>query len=123
MEVKINKEIRNYTENIYFGLSMRQLLFSILACVVAVFLYFLLRGKLDIETMSWVCILGAFPFAVLGFVTYNGMKAEELIVAFIKSEILIPKKLVFNPTNFYYELLNLGSEGKSENIKKNNKTR
>ena len=123
MEVKINKEIRNYTENIYFGLSMRQLLFSILACVVAVFFYFLLRGKLNTETLSWVCILSAFPFAVLGFVTYNGMKAEELIIAFIKSEILIPKKLVFKPTNFYYELLNLERMEKNENIKKNNKTR
>ncbi len=27
MEVKINKEIRNYTESMFFGLSMRQFLF------------------------------------------------------------------------------------------------
>jgi len=27
MEVKINKEIRDYTENIYFGLSLRQFFF------------------------------------------------------------------------------------------------
>ena len=36
MEVKINKEIRNYTESMFFGLSMRQFLFSVLACGVAV---------------------------------------------------------------------------------------
>ena len=27
MEVKINKEIRNYTESMFFGLSMRQFIF------------------------------------------------------------------------------------------------
>ena len=34
MEVKINKEIRNYTESMFFGLSMRQFLFSVLACII-----------------------------------------------------------------------------------------
>ena len=32
MEVKINKEIRNYTESMFFGLSLRQFIFSVLAC-------------------------------------------------------------------------------------------
>ena len=39
MEVKINKEIRNYTESMFFGLSLRQFIFSVLACGVAVGLY------------------------------------------------------------------------------------
>ena len=95
MEVKINREIRQYTESIFFGLSMRQFIFSCLACVIAVLLYFILRPYFGIETLSWVCILGAAPFAVLGFVTYNGMTAEKFIYAWIKSEILMPKKLMF----------------------------
>ena len=65
MEVKINREIRQYTESIFFGLSMRQFIFSIFACLVAVLLYFLLRPYFGIETLSWVCILGACPFAVI----------------------------------------------------------
>lgn len=103
MEVKINREIRQYTESIFFGLSMRQFIFSIFACVVAVLLYFILKPFFGIETLSWVCILGACPFAVLGFVTYNGMTAEKFIVAWIRSEILTPKKLMFKATNIYYE--------------------
>ena len=39
MEVKINKEIRDYTEAIFFGLSLRQFIFSVLACGIAVGLY------------------------------------------------------------------------------------
>ena len=105
MEVKINKEIRNYTESMFFGLSMRQFLFSVLACGVAVGLFFLLRGRFGTETVSWMCVLGASPFAVMGFVKYNGMTAEQFVWAWIKSEFLMPKKLMFLPDNLYYETM------------------
>ena len=105
MEVKINREIRNYTESMFFGLSMRQFIFSVFACVVAVGLYFLLRPYMGTETVSWVCILGAAPFAALGFFKYHGMTAEQFLWAFIKSEILYPKKLSFQPENLYYSCM------------------
>ena len=63
VEVKINREIRQYTESIFFGLSIRQFAFSICACGVAVILYFLFHGKLNGEIVSWICIMGAAPFA------------------------------------------------------------
>ena len=75
MEVKINREIRNYTESMFFGLSMRQFIFSALAAGVAVMLYFILKPIVGMETVSWVCILGVAPFAVMGFITYHGMTA------------------------------------------------
>ena len=105
MEVKINKEIRNYTESMFFGLSMRQFIFSVLTIAVAVVLYFVLKPIVGMETVSWVCILGAAPFAAVGFVTYHGMTAEQFLWAWIKSEILTPKRLTFRPTNLYYEAL------------------
>ena len=105
MEVKINKEIRNYTESMFFGLSMRQFIFSVLAVAVAVVLYFVLKPIVSMETVSWVCILGAAPFAAIGFVTYHGMTAEKFLWAWIKSEFLMPKRLTFRPTNLYYESL------------------
>ncbi len=125
MEIKINKEIRDYKESVFFGLSMRQFIFSLLACGVAVLLYFLLRNHLGLETLSWICILGAIPFAVLGFVRYNGMNAEQFIIAWIKSEILMPRVLLFKPENMYYEGLKSfykrleREELKNETIKSN----
>jgi membrane-bound ClpP family serine protease len=101
MEVKINKDIREFSESIFFGLSLRQFIFSALACVVAVILYFVLKPYFGIETLSWICILGAVPFAILGFVKYNGMTAEKFIITFIKSEFIIPKKLTFKANNIY----------------------
>ena len=120
LEVKINREIRNYTESMFFGLSLRQFIFSVLACGVAVGLYFLLRPYVGTETVSWVCILGAAPFAALGFVKYNGMTAEKAIYAWIKSEFLMPKKLVFHSTNVYYELMKPSIEQKQKEVLKSN---
>lgn len=122
MEVKINKEIRNYTESMFFGLSMRQFIFSVLAIVVAVVLYFVLKPIVGIETVSWVCILGAAPFAAIGFVTYHGMTAEQFLWAWIKSEILMPKRLTFRPTNLYYEALKEDyAKAEKEVLKKHDK--
>lgn len=116
MEVKINKEIRNYTESMFFGLSLRQFIFSVLACGVAVGLFFLLRPHFGTETLSWICILGASPFAMMGFVKYNGMTAEQFVWAWIKSEFLMPKKLMFQPENLYYEALKPNIEAREKGL-------
>lgn len=121
MEVKINREIREYTESMFFGLSLRQFIFSALACIVAVCAYFLLRPHLGTETVSWVCILVAVPFAVVGFVKYNGMTAEKFIWAYIKSEILIPKRLVFRNTNLYWQMIEQGKKDKGKKKKERSK--
>lgn len=105
MEIKINKEIRDYKETIFFGLSIRQFTFSLIACGLAVLVYFLLRPYFGLEVLSWMCIVVAMPFGILGFVKYNGMNAEEFIWAWIKSEILTPRVLLFKPENLYEELL------------------
>ncbi len=114
MEVKVNKEIRNYTESLFFGLSLRQCIFSVLAIGVAVALFFSLRG-LGTETVSWVCILGAAPFGAMGFITYHGMTAEQFLWAWLKSEIIMPKRLTFRPTNLYYEAVRPLMETKEAN--------
>lgn len=111
MEVKINREIRNYTESMFFGLSMRQFIFSALAILVAVGLYFLLNPHFETETVSWMCILGAAPFAALGFITYHGMTAEQFLWAWLRSELLEPKELRFESSNLYYEALKDKLEG------------
>ena len=79
-KMQINKEVKDYTESIIFGMTMRQCVFSAIACVV-VGIYFLTIDKLGIETTSWLCILGAAPFATLGFITYQSMNAEEIIIS------------------------------------------
>jgi len=115
MEVRINREIRDYTESMFFGLSLRQFFFSVLACGVAVGIYLGLSPILGTETTSWLCIVAAFPFAVLGFLKYNGMTAEKFVAAWIKSTFMIPKVLLFGNTNYYYSMLADESEDNRKN--------
>lgn len=113
MEVKINKEIRQYKENIFFGLTMRQFVCSALACIVAVGIYFITKPIFNnTGTVSWLCMAGAVPFALLGFVRYNGMTAEKFFIAWVKSEILTPKRLVFKPNNLYLDMYRQCEKGK-----------
>ena len=115
MEVKINREIREYTESMFFGLSLRQFVFSLLAVITAVALYFLLKPVLGLETVSWVCILAAVPFGVMGFIKYNGMTAEQFVAAWFRSKFLIPKKLLFGNTNYYWKLLEENNKRRKKN--------
>ena len=108
MEIKINKEIRDYQESIFMGLSLRQFIFAVLAVGVAIGVYFGLRNVLGTETVSWLCVVAAFPFAILGFVKYHGMTAEQFIKAYIQSEFLMPKQLTSKPTNLYASVLSSG---------------
>ena len=122
MEVKINKEIREYTESLFFGLNMRQCLFSALACIVAVLIYFLFIDKLGMEMTSWLCMLGAAPFAALGFIKYQGMNAEHIVITAWRSFLLSNTQLVSRPINLYYDCMRYYLlEKQKEELKKNDK--
>lgn len=52
-----------------------------------------------------MCILGAAPFAFCGFFTYHGMNAEQTLMAWIRSEFILPRRLVFRSDNLYYQAM------------------
>ena len=98
LEVRINKEVRDYQESLFFGLSLRQFLFAPLAVAVAVGVYFGLHTVVGNADVGWLCVLAAFPFAICGFFTYNGMTFERFLIAVIRSELYIPGILCSNRT-------------------------
>lgn len=65
-----------------------------------------------------MCILGAVPFAVLGFLKYNGMTAEKFVMNWIKTEILYPKKLTFKADNLYEQMIKNIENEKSKKVKR-----
>ena len=108
------KEIRDYQESMFWGLSFRQCLFSVLAILAALGIYFVTRKYAGEQVTGWLCILGAAPFAACGFFRYHGMTAEQFAWVVIKSELLYPKRLVFKSENLYFscmeESLRLGEK-------------
>lgn len=122
MEIKINKEVRNYTESIFLGLSLRQCIFSVLACIIAVIIYFAVIDSLGTEITSWLCILGALPFALLGFITYQSMNAEDILIVAWRSFLLSRTDLISKPFNLYYEInKSIIEKYKKEALKKDDK--
>lgn len=105
MEIKINKEVRQHKETIFFGLSTRQFACAVLAVGAAVGVYFGLRDVLGQETTSWLCIVAAAPVAFTGFFHYNGLTFERFVVAFIKSELLCSRPRLFRADNLYFNTL------------------
>lgn len=103
MEIRINKEIKDYHESLFFGLSMRQFACSLAAVGAAVGIYFGLSKFLDKETVSWLCIVCAAPLAAAGFFKYNGMNFEQFVVAYIYSEFLCSGVRTYQSENYIYD--------------------
>lgn len=110
MEVKVPRDILQYEGSLFFGLTLRQFLFSVLAVAVAVGAFLLCKPLLGTETASWICMVAALPFALLGFVRYNGMTADQFVKVWVRSEILFPKVLVYRGSNLYAELIEFDRE-------------
>ena len=69
--------------------------------LAAVGLYALLSRFMGRESVSWICILGAAPFAVAGFFQYNGMKLEKFAWVWFKSCFLLSNHRVWRSENRY----------------------
>ena len=111
IEVKIPKEIRQYKESIFFGLSARQFFCTILAVGIAAGVYLLLGPVIGRETASWLCIVLAAPAAMAGFFGYNGMNFEQFLWAVIKSEVLYAGERRYIGENIYYKCFNRKGRG------------
>jgi len=90
---------------LFFGLNLRQCICSAFALGIAAGVFLLSRNALGVETASWLCMLAAAPFALMGFATYHGMTAERFIWAWLKSELIMPKRLRFYETNLYWRAI------------------
>ena len=101
IEVKINKEISDYQETLFFGLTMRQFVCSALSVVIALLLYILLHKVLGREMVSWICILGALPIAIAGFFKYHGMTFEKFLWAWLKSEVFLCGTRIWKSIHVY----------------------
>lgn len=105
MEININKDVREYTEGVFFGLNLRQLICSGLAVASTVAVYFGTREMVSKDVITYLCIAAAAPFAAIGFIRYNGMPMEKIFVAFMKDNFIVPRRLTVKANNIYLEAL------------------
>lgn len=105
METEISKDIREYTESVYFGLNLRQFVCSILGIAAAVVIWMTLQPWLGTQLTSWLCCFAVAPFAAVGFVKWNGQTFEQMALAWFKFAFLSSKQLKFRSNNLFVLLL------------------
>lgn len=97
MQVNINKDFQRYEEDVFMGLSLRQLLWSGASVAIAITVYFGLQPVLGQETVSWICIVVAAPFAMAGFFQYDQMTIWQFLKAVFVTEFLRSGPRVWGP--------------------------
>lgn len=115
IEVKIDTDVREYKEKIVLNLSFRQLVCSVIALIISIYLFyigvivpeFLSKNGVNnatateiqvsedkTELISWVIIGVVMPIMFVGFFSYNGMTVEKFVWCFLKDKIL-PRRRVY----------------------------
>ena len=120
MQIKANQDVREYKEVVYWGMSLRQLVFSALAGGAALAVYFLCNRRMSMELVSWLCVAAAVPFAAFGFIRWHGMPFERIIQVFIRSRLVLGKPLFFHTDNPHKALITayLREKGNVKNVTK-----
>ena len=98
-EIELNKEVLDYKESIFFGLSLRQFVCASLAVMIAVIVWFGTRDILAKEIRSWLCLSLACPFAAAGFFSFNGLTLEQFMWQMLKTCLIYRGRRVYKAVN------------------------
>lgn len=108
-EVRINKDISKYGDQVLLGLSLKQTICAACAVVVAIAVFALTNRYLGFELATTLCAVSAVPIGAIGFIKYNGMSLPQLVKAIIL-HYSMPENLCFRAKNYYAELIALNKE-------------
>lgn len=105
IEIRIPKEIKNYREKLFFGLTLRQCICAGAALLVCVPLYIFGNKILPQEAVSWLVIFIAAPLMFAGFFRYNDMQFEQFAVELFYYYFM-PQKRVYSYEPVFMEFRN-----------------
>ncbi len=103
MDRKINQEIRQYSAGVFWGLSLREILFIMGGGIAAGIVFMLCRGKFPVDILTMLCALAGLPIAAGGFVKYNGLYLWPLIRLACRALILRSHARIFIADNFLWK--------------------
>ena len=102
----MNKEIQEFQESFFFGLSMRQCFFFCIGdCCCSRCLSRDKRYLWNGDCRMAECFCCSPFLRDVVFFRYHQMTLEKFVWVWLKSEILCPKKLVFQSENLYLKCL------------------
>lgn len=105
IEIRIPKEIKNYREKLFFGLTLRQCICAGIALLICVPLYIWGHHFLPQEAISWIVVFIAVPLMLTGFFRYNDMAFEQFALEVIHF-YFYPQKRAYSYEPPFMELRN-----------------
>lgn len=106
IEIPVNREIRSYKETIFYGFTMKQVIFGILGLAAGAIVFLWLPKDLNLSIRTLLGLAAGFPMIALGFLTFNNMTAAELIRVLYNFYLKNPRKYPSVPTNRYANVFN-----------------
>ena len=77
MEIDMNRDLERFKESVFMGLSLRQLLYSILALAAGAVVVLLVYPYVGLTVSAYVAVPVVAPIALTGFYSYHGMTFLE----------------------------------------------
>lgn len=78
MIIEINKDIEDYKESVFFGMTAKQFISSILCLAVGGGTVFLLMPYVGLKIAAYITVPIVTPIAMSGFYSLNGMSYFEV---------------------------------------------
>ena len=94
IHAQIRKEINEYQPKLFFGLSGRQIVFSLAGVAVGVASYFVFSQIVGKELAGYVVIALVAPLFALGFIKIDGDPFERYLIKLIRYT-LYPKARIY----------------------------
>ena len=123
IQAPIRKEINEYQSKLFFGLSGRQLIFSISGVAVGAASYYLLSKVIGTELAGYAVIALVSPLFAFGFVKIDGEAFEKYLLK-LYHYALYPKARVYSTYISHYspEQKHTASNRERRDAKKANHT-
>ncbi len=101
IEIRIPKEITEYKEKLFFGLTTRKLISLIVAAAICIPLYIFGSEYINEDILSFAIIIIAAPIIAFGWVNYHGMNFETF-AKYVLKFYLEPQKRPYKEKNIFY---------------------
>lgn len=115
IEREIPKEIMDFDEKLALGLTLRQLVSTVVCGGVCVPLYIFGRKYFGDDVTGWLVIAAAVPTILIGFFKYQGVAFEKMLGRIASQLFLLPSKRKYKIANFWEELMKETGKGDTEN--------
>ena len=98
IKADIPQDIREYKEQFFFGLNLRQLVCAVLMLLLAVGTFLIGHKFIRTDILMYILVIEVAPIAAVGFLKYNGMGFEKIAAKVIEFYFSNQRrKLIYQP--------------------------